>query len=817
MEQIQIREGWQLACTVEQAGDWQALNALFSDQKNVYALPGFPMQVHDVLLDAGVIENPNVRGVNHDLWIHEKNWVYRCFFPAKPGLQSLLRFGGLDTFADVWLNGSLIGSANDVYLSWTWDVTEQLRENNCLIVFFHAAKPVVDAFRLPETYQGLVPAISALRVFRTGFHDYCGPSPCLIRCGIYDRVTLMQAEPVMLVSSAAECSLDGDGRVRLDMTWQGDTSGLQVALRVEDADGCVCASGQYAMEADMRVLLTVPAPRRWYPWTHGEPYLYTLVLDAPGVHRETRIGFRTVTVDGDMRFTVNGQPFRPWGANLMHLDTLSGCYDDARMERMLQLAKMANCNMLRVWGEADRLPQAFYDRCDRMGLLVWQDFFLGCSLYSEEEDFTTLCMREAREMVLALRHHPCIALWCGGNELYLARDYQHPGAPVYGERLVTQLFPAVCAELDPTRYYHASSPCGGAWANDPSSGDTHGYTHLWFVPGRAYPAFLSENCRVSTPTLRSMKRMMTPQELWPQGYHGALTRTNRFEWPEAWNRHTPNEGWRKLGPVEHYPDAETPAEMVYRVCMAHAEYIRNQVSRFRRGRARGSDHRRTGGHLLWRLNDNSNVISFGVVDYFLQPGHAYYEMKRCYQPLFVSCELADTANIWLVNDTPMDFDGSVEVFLFHLVHNRVTASKRLPVSVASGESLVVCDLNDFGQFRKENMVCMRVFDASGTMICEAFQPCDIERRLPYPEDSGIRIRASEDGVVVSTQRYAHCVELEGDTRGDSFPWLFEDNFFDLLPGCEREIRILRGSGTGEIRARAAYDREEARCRYEWRD
>lgn len=795
--------------------DWTALSALFSENSDAFSLPRFPMQVHDVLLAYGIIENPNIRGVNRDLWIHERDWVYCCRFSAQANVPSLLTFDGVDTFADVWLNGTLLGSCSDVYLSWEYDVGHLLRTENTLIVYFHAAQTELKKLSLPERYAGLVPTISAARVFRTGYHDYCGPSPCLIRCGLYAPVTLRQAEPVALAEITCDTWLteDGDGVVQVQLTWMGQAD-TPYAVSLADAHGTVVAdaSGTTA-HGRQRLSLSVHQPERWYPWTHGTPTCYTLTVRAEKEAVSRLVGFRQIDISDRLLFRVNGMPVRMWGANLMHLDTLTNCYAPEKMARILDLAQLANCNMLRVWGEADKLPEAFYEECDRRGILLWQDFFLGCSLYSEEEDQLSLYRQEAEMLLRTRKHHPCIALWCGGNELYLAQEYQHPEAPVYGEKIIREVFPEVCARLDPHRLYYPSSPCGGSFANDPQCGDTHGYTHLWFVPGRAYPHFLSENCRVSTPTWQSMNQMMTPDELWEEGTY-ALTAHHPCEIPESWMKHTPNEGWLKLGPVEHYRDAETPQEMVYRVCAAHAEYIHEQVGRFRRGRApwENSDIRHTNGHLLWRLNENSNVISFGVVDYFLQPGHAYYEMKRCYAPVFASVTLDDHAGIYLTNDTTRTIAGSVEVSLFHLVKNERTRQMELPFTIEPDATARLCTLDEWGQIRKEQIVCVRVLDKRRTLLAETIQPLDIERRLPYPQQVGLSMIASADTdtLLLRCEHYARCVSL----HGDGFDTLFDDNFFDLLPGETKCIRVLRSPSSGVIYAETAYDQTIVSCQWD---
>ena len=220
----------------------------------------------------------------------------------------------------------------------------------------------------------------------------------------------------------------------------------------------------------------------------------------------------------------------------------------------------------------------------------------------------------------------------------------------------------------------------------------------------------------------------------------------------------------------------------------------------------------TGGHLLWRLNDNSNVISFGVVDYFLNPGHAFYEMKRCYQPVYVCCEPADSARIWFVNDMPHAFRGQLEVFLFHLIQNCVTARLELPFEAPAGTSSVLCDLDEWGQFRKENIVCMRVRNPKGELVCEAFQPMDIERRLPYPELSGLKLQAVPGGVLLECERYAHCVELWTDDDGMIPKWVFSDNYFDMVPGTKKFVKVT-GTDSGQVFARAAYDGVSVVCVY----
>lgn len=828
MKERKIDSGWRLLqCEPGVGNSWLTLEKAFGDAEKTgedcYELTAFPAQVHDVLLAYGRIKNPNIQGINEDLWIEEADWAYRTEFYAQAGPESQLVLQGVDTFADVWLNGVQVGSCENPFMEYSFDITGALQEKNILIVFFHSAKRMVEKIVLPEKYGGLVPDISAARIFRSGFHEYCGPVPRLIRCGLYADVWCRQIEKMAVKELKTECILAEtyeNASVEISAVFEGDFSGETWEAVLYDAAGRPAGRGcQKIKQQTQTMTLDVKEPELWWPWTHGTPTLYTLKVSCGGADGEQivrKIGFRRAEQKAKLQFTINGQPVRLWGVNLTHPDTLTNCYDREKMNRLLDLVQLSYSNTIRVWGESEKYPEEFYEACDRRGILLWQDFYLCCSMYSEEPDFLEVCRQEAVQMVKRLRHHPSILLWCGGNELYLARDYGHPESSCFGEKIVKEIYPEVCAQLDEKRYYHVSSPYGGDWANDPSVGDTHGYTHLWYVPGRAYPVFLSENCRVSTPAYRTMKRMMTPEELWPCGYRTGITKRNRLEWPASWSRHNTNEGWKKLGPVEHYPEAENAEELIYRIGAAHAEYIREQVSRFRRGYSAeaGGNARVTGGHLLWKLNNNSNIISYGVVDYFLEPYYPYYEMRRCYQPFFVSCELGNHGYVWLTNDTTQRMTGKVEVFLFHLEENRVTKQFCTEFSVEPDESCPICTLDAFGQFRKENIVCIRAYQTDGSLLGESLNACEIERKIKYPEHTGLEIVQEGEELVVTAKAYARCVELTGSKEGDCFGWLFADNYFDLLPGMRKRIRVYGRHKKGTVTAKAFYDETATSCTFQ---
>lgn len=824
MERICLDEGWLLAefdCREDRS--YQEIESAFLEGTGkCYEISAFPAQVHDVLLDHGVIENPNEKGYNPDLWIHEKDWAYACEFSGHPGRRSSLEFQGLDTFADVYLNGHLLEQCRDTFLYYKIDVTRWLGEKNFLVVYFHSAKRRVEEIQVPEKYQGRVPQISMARIFRTGYHDYCGPIPCLIRCGIYGPVILRETGDYEIKSLRTDTFLEENrniGRVQAEALFAGDFQGEPWGVSLYDREGKLVGEAKGKIGSSREKLeLEIQKPGLWYPGNYGRPNLYRLSLwtGREKEEQEERIlGFRDIRITEDFQVMVNGAPVKLWGANLAHPDTMSNCWREERMKSLLDWCQLGNFNVIRVWGESEIYPEEFYRECDKRGILVWQDFYLCNTLYSEEADFLELCRREAAQMVERLRHHPCILLWCGGNELFLARDYNYPGERCFGEKIVKEIFPQVCRKLDPERLYYVSSPYGGEWANNPEVGDTHGYTHLWYVPGRKFPVFLSENCRVSVPPLRTLEKIMSSGELWPEDYNGKVTRRKPLKWPETWSRHNTNQGYLKLGPVEHYFDAETPRELAYRINASYSEYIHKEVGRFRRGYPgdRGKDRRITQGHMLWRLNNNSNIISYGVVDYLGEANYPYYELKRCYEPFLVSCELEDHGYVWVTNDTGKRVEGILEISLFDLEKNSFHSTIKKEFLAEPDDSMPVISLDSLGQFLKRNIVYIRALSRDRKELGSWIEYADIERNLNFPEDSGLEICQEGEFILVKSRKFARCVELTGEEAGDAFGWIFTDNYFDLFPGEVKKVRILGRHKQGVIGARGIYDENTATCRY----
>jgi beta-mannosidase len=434
-------------------------------------------------------------------------------------------------------------------------------------------------------------------------------------------------------------------------------------------------------------------------------------------------------------------------------------------------------NLLRIWGEGDLPPAEFYDECDRRGILVWQDFMFGYGMHPDRAEFLENCRAEIEGMIRKLRNHPCILLWVGGNENHMGFNFAQGGMPSLGQALFVKVMPEACARLDPTRLFHPSSPYGGPVPNWPLEGDWHDYSTLTFSPFASVPTFASEVGRVSAPSLPSMRRFLTDEEIWPAGFSAAIRKPGQAPWPPAWAYY--NAAWEKVGAVEQYPDANSPQELIRVLGTAHGEYLQQRVERERRGVPDGGapGNRRCWGNMVWRLNDAWPLIYWSVIDYYLEPKIPFYYLRRASEPVLVSFErTADKIAVWVVNDSPEAAAGELKVRQVRF-DGTVKGELRADVRIAPGESKRCLDLTALGPISLRGEFLEAMFAGR-----EATHLLIGERYLALPK-AQLKARMLGDRIEISSSAFARqvVIEAEGAT--------FEDNFFDLPPGRSKTLRV----------------------------
>lgn len=760
-----------------------------------------PATVHDILLRLGKIEAPWLpHGTEKCFWVGQRDWVYAVPFSVRdPGRDARFRFMGIENKVDVYLNGKRL-AAHATKLPLSVDVSGRLRTENVLVLHCHA-----DA----QLGQGE----------RRDRGSYLGPNPAISSVGVFDRIFVEISEGHRFEEVVTNATLDEaltQGTVTVDVAGASQLASVTLRARLLDPDGaCV---GETTVPVTVtgdkfrgQCVLQIDRPRLWWPRGYGDQPLYRaeVALVSKGEEQEIQyrtLGFRRVTMPELLHFVVNGVPVFLRGGDWVTPNLMSDVWDTARVDRLFALAENANFNAFRVWGPAEAPPDAFYEQADARGFLLWQDF-TRLPMRSAPKSIAT-CTEKARNLIKRLKHHPSVLCWCACNEAAMwahedyNKDFKDHGP--WGGLAAAEAVGTVCKELDPERYYQPSSPYYGMNPNDPHEGNTHGYTNMWFVPGYDYLNFASEDTRISAPVLHSLQRFMAPEDLWPEGYTTLYLHGNRRPFPESWMPYTCAESWKKTGPVEQFYDATDAAGLVHRLGMAESLYYQDTVERQRRGRpaTEQTNRRCCGGYLVWKYNDSWPQVYSAKVDYFLEPKHVYYALRRAYAPLMLSFDFDTYLYLWVINDTRQPVTGTVKIQLYHLEQNEFRKEIVREVTVPPGQSQVAVRVDQAGirAFRKEHLLFATLTGNSGHVLARTNAFADIERRLTFPE-AKVNVQLQRGALVLTTDKFARCVTLSGDAQGDAFGWFFEDNYFDLLPGESKVVRILGQHAEGHITAK----------------
>jgi hypothetical protein len=826
-QQIEIAHGWQIKSVAPRASlDADFLVAAERAAGGIGWLPAasMPAMVPDILMQNGQIDAPWLPGrAQRYQWIAEHDWVYVVRFNAtEPQAESWLHFKGLDTIVDVYLNGQRIASQENMYLPLRVNVTGRLRERNTLVLHFHSVYEKADDGRsVIRTVDG--DPERRVRRPNQNYGNYLGPYPNFSRVGVYDRIFLEVTHGSELTEVVVDASVDealSAGTVTVDARGTSGNEDHELRAQVIDPDGREVAS--LTTRGDVRddtfgarMTMRITQPRLWWPRGYGDQPLYRVdvaLMGDDGRPHQTisrTIGFRRVTMPQRLHFVVNGVPVRLWGGDWVTPHWHTAVWDPPRVEKLFAMAEHAHFNAFRVWGVVESPRDDFYEMADARGFLLWQDF-TDLPLRSDARS-KAICREEATQLVKRLKHHPSVVVWCGGNENAMWHHQEFNGQledrGPWGGLEAAEVVGEVCREIDPDRYYQPSSPYFGENPNDPQEGNTHGYTNMWFVPGYDYLNFASEDTRIAAPPLHSLQRFMAPEDIWPEDYSPVYTHGDVYPFPASWRRYTTGTSWKKTGPVELFYDATDAASLVHRLGMAEALYYQDTIERQRRGRdaTDPTNRRRCGGYLVWKYNDSWPHIYSGKVDYFLEPYHVYYTLRRAYAPVLLSFDKGAYIYLWVVNDTRQAVSGKVTIQLLHLDRNQVRKEIVRDVTVPPGESKVVVRLDEagIGTFRKEHVLYASLTDESGRVIGTAHCLGDIERRVRFP-DARLDVSVRDGALAIRSDKYARTVTLEGDAGGDAFGWFFEDNYFDLMPGEGKTVRVLGDHTEGRVTVKAWY-------------
>lgn len=627
-------------------------------------------------------------------------WLYRKTFAAPTfdakAERATLRFGGLDTLADVFLNGERIGTAENMQVAHAFDVTDRLRQGEANEVAVLFRSPVREAEKFTFDTHGFHGSGSVeSEPLRKACHQFGWDIfPRLVSAGIWRDVTL---------------SVESRARVE-DVYWitrRIDRAKRTATLRVEFRTVLpfrerlggkyritLARDGREALRREWP-LETVATRREfglgdvdfWWPKSYGAPALYEAKVEVVGgasgkvIAADVRkIGVRTVALErddvysaarpGEFLFRVNGEKIYCRGSNWVPLDMMHS-RDAAHTIPTLELFSDLNCNMVRVWGGGVYESDAFYDYCDANGILVWQDFMTGCGCFPQDDAYAAVTDAEIRQVLLRLRNHPAIALWAGNNEndQFMIGEYRgtvkiDPNV----ERNSRVTIPRVCWELDPVRPYLPSSeyysPDVVAGLAKPSENHLWGARGYYKVPFYTNsPAhFVSEMGYHGMPNRSTLERMMTKDGLYP-------FKDAKFT-PESWNDEYQCKASRPFATGDYgrtrnhlmtnqvklmfgAPSADLDT-FIDQSQIVQAEAMKTFVELFR-----SRKFAQTTGLLWWNVRDGWPQLSDAVVDYFYSKKPAYWTIRNAQRDQIVM--VRDDRRAIAVNDTLAAVEGSVRI------------------------------------------------------------------------------------------------------------------------------------------------------------
>lgn len=656
-----------------------------------------PCSVYDCLIRAGKIPDPYF-GENQyaALELSDGNYVFEhTFAPARDILDCekvYLRFNGIDTLAEISLNNSVIGRAENMHRVYEYDVTALLKEGRNLISvklfsplgYIRTANKQNPAWGVGSTVEGFPQIRKAHYMFGWDW------GPQLPDLGIWRSVELVgvtggriESVYVKQEHSKNEVKLSFDTRIA-DIS--SDDLRIGIALTSPDGNDTVISDNISGRASVLECMVT--SPMLWNVRGYGKQDLYMVKVmlfkgEEPVDIKEFNIGLRTVELcrDPDKEggeefcFRVNGTKIFAMGANYIPEDQILPRRSADRTRALLKSCVSANFNMIRVWGGGFYPDDNFYDTCDRLGLLVWQDFAFACAVYNADANFCANIKQEFIDNIIRLRNHPSLGMWCGNNEIESAIQYW--GIPVTESqkqgylRIFEKLIPSVLKHYDPVTPYWPSSPSSGG-GFDESSAENRGDSHYWAVWHGCKPfddfkqhqfRFCSEYGFESIPCMKTVRTFASEKDF--NICSGVMEAHQKCE---AGNEKL----LYYLAQMVRYP--YNFENLVYATQLVQAEAIRQSAEHMRRNRGRCM------GSLYWQVNDSNPVISWSSIDYFGRWKSLHYAAKKFYAPVLCSIDDRDKDNLvinvsnekletfsgtvrWRVrrNDTTIIAQGSVDV------------------------------------------------------------------------------------------------------------------------------------------------------------
>ena len=786
-ETLLLNDGWQFS--EREKNNWQPAEV--------------PGTVQADLLRLGEIPDPFLKNNEDSIqWISAKKWKYKKQFSLSPEdlkrTKHFLNFEGLDTYAEVFLNDSLILSANNAFRGWEVDISNGLKAENELLVIFKNPDSIENAeaaklgYKLPE----------GNRVFtRKAQYQYGWDwAPKIKTIGICRDVSLKSYDTARLKDVFLETESISDTLAEIIAKFEIETwKEEEITLKITNKNTSETFSSKFKTDSNQskyQIPFSIKYPKFW--WTHnlGEPFLYDIQVEL--IHNGTilethskKLGVRSIelitekdSIGENFYFKLNGKPVYMKGANYVPQQQFQPKVDAEKYEKLITDVAEANMNMLRVWGGGIYEDDYFYQLCDEKGILVWQDFMFACAMYPGDATFLENVKQEAIQNIKRLRNHPSIALWCGNNESnegWHRWGWQDGKTEAQKQEIwesysavFNDILPKIVDSLNPKISYWESSP---KYGRGDESYQFEGDAHDWWVWHDGYhfehfetavPRFMSEFGFQSFPNIETIKYTTGKDFVFlnDQAFASHQKHSRGFQIIETYM-------------ARDFPVPQKAEDYIYVSQLLQAYGITKGIHAHRRAKPYNM------GTLYWQLNDCWPAVSWSSIDYLGNWKALHFKAKKAFENVLISVEEKnDSLQIFVVNDTFEMIKDSLNLKLMDF-DGKVIYEKQIVAESTENSSEVLFSL-PLKTLKFDKTCCVLKVNFGKSEYLHYFvKPKDLKLKM---NETGIgikiEIKKTAEGylIVLSSKTLQKNVFLTATEKGK-----FEDNYFDLLPNETKTI------------------------------
>ena len=726
-------------------------------------------------------------GTNEDSvqWVAKRDWLYKSEFLVTENTlkkqNKILVFYGLDTYAKVFLNDSLILVADNMFRKWGIDVQGILQKENKLSIKFEAVSEIEEGTQTELGYH--LPGGDRVFTRKSGFHYGWDWGAKIAPSGIWRKVELESWDncKIQNVNVIQNFLSDSIAKLTIGLEIESTTEKV-ISIQINDRPY------PYKLKKGMQkidILYAIENPELWWPNGYGNQKLYNISISIFDENelidsKTKKIGFRKIdlisekdSIGENFYFKVNGLPIFMKGANYIPQDNLQNRVSKENYLSLLTDVKHSNMNMLRVWGGGIYEEDIFYDLCDSLGIMIWQDFMFACAMYPSDSLFLENVKQEATDNVKRLRHHPSIALWCGNNENsegwhrwgWKNEFNKRQKNKIWGgyQKVFQEILPAIVAENSQTDYWESSPKFGRGNPRHQFEGDAH-YWGVW------HDAEPFKNLEIKVPRFMSEFGFQSFPEI-----STIATFTDSSDWylssdvMKSHQKHPRGNALIKEYMQREYNVPEKFEKFVYASQILQAEGMRIGLEAHRRSQPYCM------GTLYWQLNDCWPVASWSSRDYFGNWKALHYTAQDVFAPISLSLEKTEnnSFNIWAISDTTNCTD-TLLINTYSLKGKLLSSIKQF-VKIQAKSQLI-----DSVPFCKDDEFIICKLKQQKVESKVGFTKAIKHYVFPKPN---IQYQHIGDQLKLSTDTPAFQIYLHG-IKGK-----LSDNFFTLLPGEEKVLEI----------------------------